>query len=38
MFTEAMIQAQTVLEYGNGSKVNQEVKAIWHKIEKFLKI
>ena len=38
MFTEAMIQAQTVLEYGNGSKVNQEVKAIWQKIEKLLKI
>lgn len=38
MFTEAMIQARTVLEYGNGSKVIQEVKAIWHKIEKFLKI
>ena len=38
MFTEAMVQAQTVLEYGNGSKVGQEVKAIWQKIEKILQL
>lgn len=36
MFTEAMIQAQTVIEYSNGSKVNQEIKAIWQKIAKEL--
>jgi MinD superfamily P-loop ATPase len=38
MFTEAMIQAQTVVEYGNGSKVGQEVKAIWQKIERILEL
>jgi MinD superfamily P-loop ATPase len=36
IFTEAMIQAQTVVEYSNGSKVNQEIKAIWQKIAKEL--
>ncbi|CAB1057520.1 MinD superfamily P-loop ATPase containing an inserted ferredoxin domain [Olavius sp. associated proteobacterium Delta 1] len=34
MFTKAMIQAQTVIEYSNGSKVNQEIKGIWQKIVK----
>jgi MinD superfamily P-loop ATPase len=38
MFTRAMIRAQTVFEYGNGSDVNQQVKAIWRKIEKILEI
>ncbi len=33
MFTEAMIQAQTVIEYGNGSPVNTNIKAIWKRIE-----
>ncbi len=33
MFTEAMIQAQTVIEYGNGSPVNTNIKAIWQRIE-----
>jgi MinD superfamily P-loop ATPase len=36
MFTKAMIQAQTVFEYRNGSKVNQEIKAIWHRLTKKL--
>ncbi len=33
MFTEAMIQAQTVIEYGNGSPVNTNIEAIWKRIE-----
>jgi MinD superfamily P-loop ATPase len=35
-FTSAMIQAKSVIEYGNGSKANQEIKDIWQKIEKIL--
>jgi hypothetical protein len=31
-FTEAMIQAQTVIEYGNGLPVNNNIRAIWHRI------
>jgi len=31
-FTRAMIQAQTVFEYSNGSEVNQEIKKIWQGI------
>lgn len=38
IFTRAMIRAQTVFEYDNGSEVNQRVKAIWRKIEKILEI
>ena len=37
-FTEAMIQAQNVIEYGNGSKTNQELKSIWRKIEGILQL
>ena len=33
VFTEAMIQAQTVIEYGNGSRVNTAIKATWQRIE-----
>ena len=38
MFIKAMIQAQSVIEYSNGSKVNQEIKGIWRKIEKILEL
>jgi MinD superfamily P-loop ATPase len=37
-FTRAMIKAQNVLEYGNGSKANREIKSIWQKIEKRLEL
>jgi MinD superfamily P-loop ATPase len=37
-FTEAMVQAQNVIEYANGSKVNQELNDIWQKIEKMLEL
>jgi MinD superfamily P-loop ATPase len=36
VFTEAMIQARTVMEYGNGSPVNRIIKAIWQRIEERL--
>jgi MinD superfamily P-loop ATPase len=32
MFIKAMLQAQTVIEYSNGSKVNQKIKAIWNRL------
>ncbi len=32
IFTKAMIQAQTVLEYNTGSKVGQAVKDIWQRL------
>jgi MinD superfamily P-loop ATPase len=38
VFTKAMIQAQNVLEYGNGSKVSRELTDIWQKIEKILEL
>ena len=38
MFTEAMIQAQTVIEYGNGSPVNTNIEAIWKRIEDRLEL
>ena len=38
MFTQAMIQAQTVIEYGNGSKINQEIKLIWQKIAQIVEL
>jgi MinD superfamily P-loop ATPase len=37
-FTEAMIQAQTVIEYGNGLPVNNNIRAIWHRIKERLGI
>jgi len=30
IFTEAMVQSQTILEYGNGSKAGKAVKRIWN--------
>jgi len=36
VFTKAMIEAQTVFEYSNGSPVNREISAIWQKIKKYL--
>jgi MinD superfamily P-loop ATPase len=38
VFTKAMIQAQTVLEYNNGSKVGQIVKEIWQRLSEYLKL
>ena len=38
IFTRAMVQAQTVFEYSNGSQVKQEIEAIWQGIKKMLKI
>ena len=35
-FTQAMIKAQNILEYDNGSKVNQKLRAMWQEIEKRL--
>jgi MinD superfamily P-loop ATPase len=32
IFTEAMVQAQTVIEYGNGSKAGKAIKRIWNKL------
>ena len=32
IFTEAMVQAQTVIEYGNGSKAGKAIKGIWNKL------
>lgn len=32
IFTKAMIQAQTILEYNTGSKVGQAVKDIWQRL------
>ena len=32
VFTKAMIQAQTILEYNTGSKAGQAVKAIWRRL------
>jgi MinD superfamily P-loop ATPase len=37
IFTRAMVQAQTVFEYSNGSKVKQEIEAIWQGIEKIFR-
>jgi MinD superfamily P-loop ATPase len=36
VFIEAMIQAKTIIEYGNGSLVNTNIKAIWQRIEERL--
>jgi MinD superfamily P-loop ATPase len=38
VFTQAMIKAQNVLEYANGSKVNQKIRTIWKEIEKRLEL
>jgi len=38
IFTRAMVQAQTVFEYGNGSKVTEQIEVIWQGIIKMLKI
>jgi MinD superfamily P-loop ATPase len=38
VFTKAMIQAQTVLEYNNGSKVGQIVKEIWQRLSEYFKL
>jgi MinD superfamily P-loop ATPase len=38
IFTRAMVQAQTVFEYSNGSKVTEEIEVIWQGIKKMLKI
>ena len=35
-FTEAMIQARTIIEYGNGSRVNTKIKEIWYRLEDVL--
>jgi MinD superfamily P-loop ATPase len=35
-FTHAMIQAQTVLEYANGSALSREIKEIWQGMESML--
>jgi MinD superfamily P-loop ATPase len=32
IFTKAMIQAQTILEYNTGSKAGQAVKEIWQSL------
>jgi MinD superfamily P-loop ATPase len=32
IFTEAMVQSQTVLEYGNGSKAGEAIKGVWNKL------
>jgi MinD superfamily P-loop ATPase len=32
IFTEAMVQSQTVLEYGNGSKAGKAIKGIWTRL------
>ena len=37
-FTEAMVQAQNVLEYGNGSKTNRKLGEIWRDIERLLEL
>jgi MinD superfamily P-loop ATPase len=38
VFTKAMIEAQTVIEYSNGTPVTREINAIWQKIETILEI
>ena len=38
VFTNAMIQAQTVFEYRNGSSVTREISAIWRKIVEKLQL
>ena len=37
-FTEAMVQGQNVIEYGNGSKTNQKLREIWRDIERLLEL
>jgi len=36
VFTEAMIRAQTAIEFSNGSKVAREVRAIWQKLSRMM--
>ena len=36
IFTEAMVQSQTILEYGNGSKAGEAVKGIWNSLSNAL--
>ena len=38
IFTEAMVQAQTVLEYGNGSKAGKAIKGIWTRLSNQLSL
>jgi MinD superfamily P-loop ATPase len=38
VFTKAMVEAQTVFEYSNGSQVNREISTIWQGIKKILEI
>ena len=38
VFTKAMVEAQTVFEYSNGSQVNREISTIWRKIVDELKL
>ena len=38
IFTKAMVQAQTVFEYNNGSKVKREVAVVWQGITKMLEL
>ena len=36
IFTEAMVQSQTIFEYGNGSKAGEAVKGIWNSLSNAL--
>jgi MinD superfamily P-loop ATPase len=38
IFTEAMVQSQTVLEYGNGSKAGKAIEGIWAKLSNQLSL
>jgi MinD superfamily P-loop ATPase len=36
VFTRAMVQAQTIFEYNNGSKAGNAVRAIWNNLSNIL--
>ena len=38
IFTKAMIQAQTILEYNTGSRAEQAVKDIWQRLSEKLEL